>query len=226
MEPGSNRRLERSELAGRIVIGECLTGFCQVTDAVHDEKSFIFCQLWALGRAAEPETLREEDPSLAYVSASNIRMTGVNEDPRPLTVDEIKDYVQLYAQAATNAIKAGFDGAHYFLFDNQPRLSKFHQGVEIHGANGYLIDQFLQDVSNDRTDDYGGSIENRVRFPLEVTDAVVKAVGADRTGFRVSPWSPFQGDYRSSRSFVFDLIGHIVRYADERPHSDVLLPGD
>ncbi|KAF9020121.1 NADH:flavin oxidoreductase/NADH oxidase [Hymenopellis radicata] len=147
----------------------------EVTDAVHAKGSFIFLQLWALGRAAEPETLRAEDPSLSYVSASNIRMSGVDEDPRPLTVDEIHEYVELYAQAARNAVQhAGFDG------------------VEIHGANGYLLDQFLQDVSNDRTDAYGGSVENRVRFPLEVAEAVVKAVGAERTGFRVSPWSQFQ----------------------------------
>jgi NADPH2 dehydrogenase len=81
----------------------------------------------------------------------------------------------LYAKAARNAIEAGFDG------------------VEIHGANGYLLDQFLQSESNKRTDEYGGSIQNRIRFPLEVVDAVVKAVGADRTGVRISPWSEFQG---------------------------------
>ncbi|KAH9988897.1 hypothetical protein BJV77DRAFT_1019753, partial [Russula vinacea] len=95
--------------------------------------------------------------------------------PRELTVPEIKEYAQLYAKAARNAIEAGFDG------------------VEIHGANGYLVDQFLQSVSNERTDEYGGSIQNRLRFPLEVIDAVVKAVGAERTGIRLSPWSKFQG---------------------------------
>lgn len=88
----------------------------------------------------------------------------------------MKDYVQTYAKAAANAVlRAGFDG------------------VEIHGANGYLIDQFIQDVSNHRTDEYGGSIENRARFALEIVDAVVKEVGADRTGIRFSPWSTFAG---------------------------------
>ncbi|KIY66549.1 NADH:flavin oxidoreductase/NADH oxidase [Cylindrobasidium torrendii FP15055 ss-10] len=153
----------------------------EVTDTVHAKGSYIFLQLWALGRAADPKELRKENPDFPYVSASNIRMKGaslsgaVDEDPKPLTLDEIKEYVALYGQAATNAVhKAGFDG------------------VEIHGANGYLPDQFLQDVSNDRTDAYGGSIENRARFALEITDACVKAVGADRVGYRVSPWSAFQ----------------------------------
>ena len=90
---------------------------------------------------------------------------------------EIKDYHQYFAQAAVNAVKkAGFDG------------------VEIHGANGYLPDQFLQDVSNNRTDEYGGSVENRARFMLEVVDAVVAAVGPKKTALRLSPWSQYQGE--------------------------------
>ena len=88
---------------------------------------------------------------------------------------EIKQYVHNWVKAATNAISAGFDG------------------VEIHGANGNLIDQFLQDVSNNRADQYGGSIENRARFALEVIDAVVNAVGAERVGIRLSPWGHFKG---------------------------------
>jgi len=92
-----------------------------------------------------------------------------------LTEQEIKEYISLYAKAAKNAIEAGFDG------------------VEIHSANGYLIDQFLQDTSNNRTDAWGGSIEKRARFGLEVSKAVVEAVGADRTGIRLSPYSSFQG---------------------------------
>jgi 2,4-dienoyl-CoA reductase-like NADH-dependent reductase (Old Yellow Enzyme family) len=97
--------------------------------------------------------------------------------PRPLTHEGIKMYVEAYAQAAINAIKkAGFDG------------------VELHFANGYLPDQFLQDVSNKRTDEYGGSIENRARFELEIVEAVVKAVGQNKVGFRLSPWSKWQGE--------------------------------
>ncbi|KAJ7727376.1 hypothetical protein B0H16DRAFT_1331597 [Mycena metata] len=145
-----------------------------VTDAVHAKGSFIFMQLWALGRAAEPEQLQSEDPSFAFVSASDVPLAGHGGLPRPLTVPEIKEHIDLYAQAAKNAIEAGFDG------------------VEVHSANGYLLDQFLQDVSNRRTDEYGGSVANRARFTLEVVDAVVTAVGADRTSVRFSPWSPFQ----------------------------------
>ncbi|KAJ7478761.1 hypothetical protein B0H11DRAFT_2028590 [Mycena galericulata] len=145
-----------------------------VTGAVHSKGSFIFMQFWALGRAADPAQLQSEDPSFNYVSASDIRLTGQDRAPRPLTVPEIKEYVGLYVQAAKNAMEAGFDG------------------VEIHNVNGYLLDQFLQDVSNKRTDEYGGSIANRARFTLEVVDAVVAVIGAEKTAIRFSPWSPFQ----------------------------------
>ncbi|KAJ4490725.1 NADH:flavin oxidoreductase/NADH oxidase [Lentinula aciculospora] len=158
-----------------------------VTAAVHEKSSYIFLQLWALGRTADVETLHAANSDYPFVSASDIPMPaagGQSESPsavpeikpRALSKDEIKEYVELYATAAYNAVhKAGFDG------------------VEIHGANGYLIDQFLQDVSNRRSDDYGGSVENRCRFTLEVTKAVVDAVGEERTGMRIGPWVPFQG---------------------------------
>ncbi len=106
---------------------------------------------------------------------SNDETSPASPVPRALTVEEIGEYVQLYATAARNAILAGFDG------------------VEIHSANGYLPDQFLQTNSNTRTDSYGGSVENRARFVLELTDAVVNAVGAKKVGIRISPWSTFQG---------------------------------
>ena len=96
-----------------------------------------------------------------------------------------------YADAAKNAIKAGFDG------------------VEIHGANGYLVDQFLQTVSNKRTDEYGGPVENRARFALEVVDAIVAAVGANKTAIRLSPWSRFQGRY--SPYVVIDISLTLAR---------------
>lgn len=154
---------------------EQIDGWKKVTDAVHDKKSFIYMQLWALGRAASPDVLKKElGDGARVVSASDIAFEG-GAKPTPLTEHEIRDYVGLYAQAARNAVAAGFDG------------------VEIHGANGYLIDQFLQDVSNNRTDAWGGSVENRSRFALDVTKAVVDAIGADRTGIRLSPYSPFQG---------------------------------
>ncbi|KAI5886274.1 FMN-linked oxidoreductase [Schizophyllum commune H4-8] len=154
---------------------EQISKWKEVTDSVHAEGSFVYLQLWALGRAAVAAELKAEDPSFDYVAPSPIKLTGHDETPRALTMPEIKQYVQWYATAAHNAVKrAGFDG------------------VEIHGANGYLIDQFLQDVSNHRTDEYGGSIENRSRFGLEVVEAVVKAVGASKTGIRLSPWGKFQ----------------------------------
>ena len=100
-----------------------------------------------------------------------------------MAVEEIGEFVQLFATAARNAVlRAGFDG------------------VEIYAGNGYLPDQFLQTNTNNRTDSYGGSVENRARFVLEITEAVVDAVGANRVGIRLSPWSTFQGeDARSSR---------------------------
>lgn len=141
---------------------------------MHAKGSFIFLQLWALGRVADRSVLKQEG-DFDVVGPSPIPLTN-SVTPRALTVAEIKEYVQLYAKAARNAIEAGFDG------------------VEVHAANGYLLDQFLQSESNKRTDEYGGSIENRLRFPLEVVDAVVKSVGAERTGVRISPWSEFQGE--------------------------------
>ena len=104
-------------------------------------------------------------------------MTGQSKPPRPLTEAEIKDYIHAYAKAASNAVHgAGFDG------------------VEIHSANGYLPDQFLQTVSNKRTDGWGGDEQGRTRFTREIVDAVVAAVGQDRVGVRISPWSTFQGE--------------------------------
>ncbi|KAJ7633086.1 NADH:flavin oxidoreductase/NADH oxidase [Roridomyces roridus] len=130
----------------------------------------------ALGRNSMLSVLKNEDPTFELVGPSNIPVPENTADkPRPLTVAEIDEYVGLYVQAAKNAIEAGFDG------------------VEIHGAHGCLVDQFLQDVSNVRTDDYGGSIENRARFPLAVLKAVSQEIGEERTGIRFSPWSQFAG---------------------------------
>ncbi|KAH9942507.1 NADH:flavin oxidoreductase/NADH oxidase [Epithele typhae] len=148
----------------------------KVTDAVHVQGSFIYLQLWALGRAARPPLFNKEFPDYPYVSASDIGLKEFPDwKPRPLTIPEIKEYVDWYGQAAKDAVeRAGFDG------------------VELHGANGYLPDQFLQDVSNTRTDAYGGSVANRARFVLEAMDAVVAAVGQERAALRLSPWSLYQ----------------------------------
>jgi NADPH2 dehydrogenase len=145
----------------------------KITDAVHEKKSFIYLQLWALGRVANKEFLAAK--GIPLKSASAIAVDSDHAEPEEMTQDDIKAAVAAYAQAAKNAIAAGFDG------------------VEIHGANGYLVDQFNQDNSNQRTDSYGGSVENRSRFAVEVTQAVVDAVGADKTGIRLSPFSTFQG---------------------------------
>ncbi|KAF8443012.1 hypothetical protein L210DRAFT_3759378 [Boletus edulis BED1] len=154
---------------------EQIQGWKKVTDAVHAKGSYIYLQLWALGRAADIDFLEKQDPPSPYVSASAVLLTGKSKPPRPLTESEIQDYIVTYAKAASNAVHgAGFDG------------------VEIHGANGYLPDQFLQTSTNTRTDRWGGDEKGRTRFTRKVVDAVVDAVGEDRVGVRVSPWSPFQ----------------------------------
>ncbi|KAG1874880.1 NADH:flavin oxidoreductase/NADH oxidase [Suillus subluteus] len=162
------------EFVPGIYTQEQVEGWKRVTDAVHEKGSFIFCQLWALGRVAVPDVLAKENDS-PLVSASPIplssRPTAV---PHVLTEPEIKSYITNFATGARNAIAAGFDG------------------VEIHGANRYLVDQFLQEVSNTREDGWGGSTEKRARFAIEVVDALVKEVGAERVGIRLSPWSPYQ----------------------------------
>ncbi|THH14382.1 hypothetical protein EW146_g5951 [Bondarzewia mesenterica] len=125
----------------------------KITEEVHGKGSFIYLQLFALGRMADPAVLALDDPSFEHTSPGDIPLSN-SATPRPLTIPEIKEYVELHATAASNAVhKAGFDG------------------VEIHAANGVLVDQFLQTNSNNRTDEYGGSIENRIRFPLEVVEA-------------------------------------------------------
>lgn len=152
---------------------EQIAAWKKITDAVHAKGSFIYVQLWALGRTASADYLKSNGYEL--VSSSAVPMSDNSPTPRALTEEEIWSFIGDYAQAAKNAIEAGFDG------------------VEIHGANGYLIDQFTQDTCNKRTDSWGGSVENRARFALEVTKAVTAAIGADKTGIRLSPWSPFQG---------------------------------
>lgn len=177
-----------------------IDGWKKITEKVHAKGGVIFLQLWHIGRAAMSANIGEQP-----VSASDIPIQGVNllglpqEKPRALSIPDIKEIVQQYRQAALNAIEAGFDG------------------VEIHSANGYLLDQFLNTSSNNRTDIYGGSAENRCRFPLEVVDAVVDAVGADRTGIRFSPWSGFQ-DMEDAKPY--ETWGYITQSLQDK-HSDL-----
>ena len=145
-----------------------------VTDAVHDKGGKIFMQIWHAGRAAVPafnNGAENVGPSAIAIDSEVHTPDGKvpNAVPRELRLDEIPALVAVYAQGAKNAIAAGFDG------------------VEVHGANGYLIDQFLRDSANTRTDSYGGSIENRARFLFEVLTAVSAAIGSDKVGLRLSP---------------------------------------
>jgi 2,4-dienoyl-CoA reductase-like NADH-dependent reductase (Old Yellow Enzyme family) len=153
---------------------EQIQGWTQVTQAVHDRGGRIFLQLWHVGRVSHPSHLNGALPvapsALApkgHVSLLHPKTAYVT--PHSLTLDEIRQVITAYKNAAENAQKAGFDG------------------VEIHGANGYLLDQFLQDSSNQRQDAYGGSIENRARLMLEVTDAVTSVWGSDRVGMHLAP---------------------------------------
>jgi 2,4-dienoyl-CoA reductase-like NADH-dependent reductase (Old Yellow Enzyme family) len=167
-----------------------------VTDAVHKNGGKIFAQLWHTGRVAHPYFFGNGDADAAVLAPSAIGVEGsvprmrelTYKIPKPVTAEEIKKLVGDYGQAAENAIKAGFDG------------------VEIHGANGYLIDQFLHHDSNRRNDEYGGSSENMVRFPLEVIDEIINRIGADRTGLRVSPGAYFNMTGDNKDRAVFDHL--------------------
>ncbi|KAI0097909.1 NADH:flavin oxidoreductase/NADH oxidase [Nemania sp. FL0031] len=145
----------------------------EVTDAVHKKGSFIYCQLWHLGRAGLPGV--HEAIGTKFKSSSAVGINQTTGTPEEMTEEDIWEVISNFAKAARNAIAAGFDG------------------VELHGANGYLIDQFIQDTCNKRTDSWGGSVSNRARFAVEVTKAVVDAIGADKTAIRLSPFSDFQG---------------------------------
>jgi N-ethylmaleimide reductase len=153
-------------------------GWRLVTDAVHAKGGKIFLQLWHVGRISHPSLQKDGQlpvaPSAVKPEGQAFTATGFEPfvTPRALDIDEIPGIVADYAHATRNARAAGFDG------------------VEIHAANGYLIDQFLKDKTNQRTDRYGGSVDNRVRFLREVTEAVVGAWSADRVGIRFSPVSP------------------------------------
>ena len=161
-----------------------VAGWKAITDAVHARGGHMFCQLWHCGRVSHPDFhggALPVAPSAIRPEGQAVTYEGLKDfvTPRALELEEIPAIVGDYAHAADCARRAGFDG------------------VEIHAANGYLIDQFLRDGTNRRTDAYGGSVENRARFLLEVTQAVCDVVGAERTGVRLSPLQPFN-DMRDS----------------------------
>jgi len=170
---------------------EQVEGWRQVTAAVHAAGGRMFLQLWHVGRISDPSL--QPDGALpvapSAVAAEGLFRTPTGTQafvvPRALDAAEIPGVVGQFEEGARRALAAGFDG------------------VEIHGANGYLIDQFLRDGSNRRTDAYGGPVEGRARFLFEVTEAVVRVWGADRVGVRVSPLSPFNGMSDSAPQATF-----------------------
>ncbi|MBS0989296.1 alkene reductase [Acetobacter okinawensis] len=199
---------------------EQIVAWRKVTDAVHAEGGHIFVQLWHVGRVSHVDLLGGDAP----VAPSAIRAetkTFVNNsfadvsEPRALTLDEIPAIVDDFRKAAANAIEAGFDG------------------VEIHGANGYLLDQFLRETANVRTDAYGGSIENRARLLIEVADAIAQQIGPERTGVRLSPVSPAGGvllsgneqaqfDYTVEQLDKLDIVYiHVIEGATAGPRDAV-----
>ena len=168
----------------------------EVVKAVHDEGGKIICQLWHMGRATH-SNVNDSTPVSASATTypKQLHTYDGKKDPETahaLTVDEIKATLEDYRKAARNAIEAGFDG------------------VEIHAANGFLIDQFLRDSSNFRTDEYGGSIENRTRLLREVAETVVDEVGAERTSVRLSPNGDSQGVIDSDPEPLFVAAAEIL----------------
>lgn len=158
-----------------------IEGWKKVTDAVHEAGGYIYIQLMHVGRVSHPDNTPHHRqpvaPSAIAPGVETFTATGMQDIPVPreLSKEEIQITIADYRKAAAAAIEAGADG------------------VEIHGANGYLINQFIGENSNKRTDEYGGSIENRARFAIEVAKAVIDEIGAERTGFRISPGTPLGG---------------------------------
>jgi 2,4-dienoyl-CoA reductase-like NADH-dependent reductase (Old Yellow Enzyme family) len=179
---------------------EQVEGWKLVTEAVHKAGGRIFLQLWHVGRISDPVFLNGDTP----VAPSSIKPAGHvslvrpikdYETPRALDLEEIPGIVAAYRKGAENAKKAGFDG------------------VEVHGANGYLLDQFLQDKTNRRTDAYGGSIENRARLMLEVTDACIDVWGADRVGMHLAPR---RDSHDMGDSTPLETFGYVARELGKR----------
>ncbi|KAF3958347.1 hypothetical protein ACB098_01G078700 [Castanea mollissima] len=163
-----------------------------IVSAVHEKGGIFFCQLWHAGRASDYSYQPNGRPPISCTDkpiTALVQIDGTSAaeypPPRRLRTDEISQVVNDFRIAAKNAMEAGFDG------------------VEIHGANGYLLDQFLKDQVNDRTDEYGGSLENRCRFPLEVVEAVADEIGANKVGIRLSPFA----DYNDSGDSNPEALG-------------------
>lgn len=208
-------------------------GWKAVTSAVHAQGGKIFLQLWHMGRVSHPDFLQAQLPvAPSAIAAHGDTKTAQGSKPyvvpHDLSVEEIKNIIKDYTTAAQYSMAAGFDG------------------VELHGANGYLVDQFIRDGSNHRTDDYGGSIPNRLRFLLEIIETLVNTLGADKVGVRLSPTNPYNDMKDSNPMAIFSqaaqalnpfnlaylhtmegLPGHISAIAGERvtPHIRTVYQG-
>lgn len=211
---------------------EQVAGWRKVTNAVHAKGGVMFCQLWHIGRIAHPSWA--DHPYLASAPAGSVNFpsisasaiaakgktvnifpegsSGPNAEPRALDEAEIPRLIEDYRHAARCAIRAGFDG------------------VEVHGAHGYLLDQFLRDGTNQRTDKYGGSAENRARLLLEVMDAVVAEMGPGRVAVRLSPTQPGSANFFSAEDGnvmdadgLHETYGHVVKQLNKLPLAYVLL---
>jgi 2,4-dienoyl-CoA reductase-like NADH-dependent reductase (Old Yellow Enzyme family) len=179
---------------------EQVRGWSNITQAVHANGGKIVLQLWHVGRISDPTYLNGELPVApsAIQPAGHVSLVRPLKDyvtPRALETEEIADIVEAYRQGAENALAAGFDG------------------VEIHGANGYLLDQFLQSSTNQRTDRYGGSVENRARLLLEVTDAAISVWGAGRVGVHLAPRADAHDMGDANRAETF---GYVARELGKR----------
>jgi len=192
---------------------EHIVGWRTVTDAVHAEGGTVFMQVMHVGRVAHPDnTPHHRQPVAPSAIAAGTEMTTPTGKsyapiPRALSTLEVKGTVEDFRLAAAAAVRAGADG------------------VEIHGANSYLIHQFLAASANERTDEYGGSIQNRARFAIEVATAIAGEIGADKTGFRISPFGPGMNEAPESADLYRYLVAelakldlaylHIFHFSDE-----------
>lgn len=185
-----------------IYTAEQIAGWRPVTDAVHEAGGRIFCQLWHTGRVSH-ESLHPGQPCVsssatvseqcqAFINVDGVGQRAPSTPPVALSPTEIEATVADYAAASSNSISAGFDG------------------VEVHGANGYLLHQFIAPNVNVRTDGYGGSVENRIRITLEAVDAAVAAIGAGRVGLRISPLFAFNGIDDPDPGPAFRRIGEAM----------------
>jgi N-ethylmaleimide reductase len=195
-----------------------VAGWKKVTDAVHEKGGRIFAQLMHTGRVGHSANMHEGAellaPSALAVSGqiyTDVQGMQDHPTPRAYTTDEVKAVIQEFVTAAKNAIDAGFDG------------------VELHGANGYLIEQFLRSTSNQRTDEYGGSTENNARFALEVAEAVSAVIGKEKLGIRLSPYGvfndmPYDPAYDAMYHYLAEKLNEYVTYVHVVDHASMGAP--